>query len=545
MDILRLLWSFYKWRIVVFLMMLFIVNILDVVSVVLVIPLLLNQVGSGSYEINFLRTFSALNIERFSNYEIFFIILTLFLLKGALYVLLSTKSTSYRLSFITSSRNKLLDSVAYRIMMDPSFSNGRAMYLLNENLLNANQAIILSTLVLNSVATALVASILLFQTSSILFIVSIVFLLINFPFQYIIGKINRRFSEFLNAQRIDANGIIIYILNNLRYLILTNSIKNEFTHFKRVTYGLLKEEVLHSRRTSTMKVIKELLGLLMIFLVIYMLKNDIVDVSDVLVGLVLMYKFFDGSVQARLEYNNTLVYSKDYMDLKESLKKAHEGSRSVNILRWEEKLELIDVTVCFDDRETILNRLNLEIEYGQFVLIKGQSGSGKSTLLQIIACQQIYTDGKVIVDKRLLDKSKFYKLDGLGYVPQEVYFKQGTLFDLLTEGRPVELSNIEELINELGLSEFLKSLPNGLNTFIADNGSNLSGGQKQRLLLLRELLKKPRILFLDECTSALDRRSEDLVVSCLKRNKSNITIIAISHNNKLDLLADRIITLGK
>jgi len=525
-------------------MMLVVLNILDIFSVILVLPLLLNQISEGSYEINFLKTFSWLNIEVFSSGELFLIVVALFLLKGFIYILFSTKSTSYRLSFITSSRKKLLVSVAFRMMKDSTFSHGRALYLLNENLLNANQAIILSTLVLNGAATALVAAIILLQTSPILFIISILFLLINLPFQHFVGKINRRYSEFLNIKRIESNSIIIYILNNLKYLLFTNSIHIEFSIFKRVVFGLLKEEIQHSFRTSVMKVVKELIGLSMIFVVIYMLANDIVSLGDVLIGLILMYKFFDSAVQARNEYNNSLVYNQDYLDLKKNLNEVQEGHGTVEVVQLKEKLELLDVSLHFENREPILNQLNIKVETGQFVLIKGQSGSGKSTLMQIIACQQIYTAGMLIVDNKPLDKTKFYTLDGVGYVPQEVYFKQDTLFALLTEGRSVESSSIEALICELGLNDFLSSLPNGLKTVIADNGNNLSGGQKQRLLLIRELLKKPKILLLDECTSALDSLSEDLVVSCLERIKCDLTIFAISHNNKLDRLADKIIELG-
>jgi len=182
--------------------------------------------------------------------------------------------------------------------------------------------------------------------------------------------------------------------------------------------------------------------------------------------------------------------------------------------------------VSFDyDQNRILNEISFKINKNDRVLISGESGSGKSTLLNLILGIVEPKDGSVFYNGKELNqirKNQFFKYS---FVFQENIFFEGTLIENIDVNSEIaDHSEIKSLMIKLGLGKFI----NKLYTFnIGDNGSLLSIGEKQRFALIRAVLQKPEILFLDEFTSALDYESENIVYNFL--NHLELTIIFISH----------------
>ncbi|KAJ6091883.1 hypothetical protein N7467_003852 [Penicillium canescens] len=181
----------------------------------------------------------------------------------------------------------------------------------------------------------------------------------------------------------------------------------------------------------------------------------------------------------------------------------------------------------------VLHGLDLNIKPGQFAALVGPSGAGKSTIISLV--ERLYTpeSGTVEVDGRDIAHGDISFRDSVAYVPQQSVMFEGTIrFNLALGARPghtVSQAEIEEACQLANIHETIMQLPEGYDTPCGPNGDRLSGGQKQRLAIARALIRKPKLLLLDESTSALDAESERLLQDGLEKATKNMTVIAIAH----------------
>lgn len=199
------------------------------------------------------------------------------------------------------------------------------------------------------------------------------------------------------------------------------------------------------------------------------------------------------------------------------------------------------------EKPTIEN-LSLSIPFGQTVAIVGSSGAGKSTLVDLILGYQRPTSGQVFISG-VEPRMSFQIWPGeVSYVPQKVSLYTGSIYSNIAIGDSDEPNTqrravVESLLTQVGLGEFLKGLPRGLDTQVSEFGSNLSGGQSQRIGIARALLSNPKILVLDESTSSLDAASEDEIMQLLLSQKGKKTMIFVAHRLSTIRTADRILFL--
>jgi ABC-type multidrug transport system fused ATPase/permease subunit len=206
-------------------------------------------------------------------------------------------------------------------------------------------------------------------------------------------------------------------------------------------------------------------------------------------------------------------------------------------------LDLVDVSFKYESSEKfILKNVNLQVKPGDMVGIIGSSGAGKSTLLNIILGLLTPSHGKVIVDNTEISTNLRSWHQLIGYAPQDSFLIKGSIAEniILSRGFDISYFKLNNLAGLTQLEEFISSLPNGFEESINSLGTNLSGGQKQRLSLARALYKNPRILILDEITSALDSKTEDKLISQIANIKKSFTIIVISHRPQILELCNRI-----
>ncbi|MCH2197051.1 peptidase domain-containing ABC transporter [Kordia sp.] len=221
-----------------------------------------------------------------------------------------------------------------------------------------------------------------------------------------------------------------------------------------------------------------------------------------------------------------------------ALEKEETGNESLSNF---ESLEIKNLSFRFVGRKQLLKNINLTIEKNQCVAVVGESGCGKSTLGQIIQKFYHFENGTIIINKSFpLTEIKTKDWRSLiGVIPQEITLFSGNVLDNIALGQEASFEDIHAFIKEYGFEDFIKSLPQGYATILGESGINLSGGQKQILALIRVLYKKPQLLILDEFTSAMDRKTEYFVLQLLKRLKTEISIIFISHRlHSLKHIAD-------
>ncbi|KAG9554844.1 ABC multidrug transporter SitT, partial [Aureobasidium melanogenum] len=183
----------------------------------------------------------------------------------------------------------------------------------------------------------------------------------------------------------------------------------------------------------------------------------------------------------------------------------------------------------------VMNGLNIDIKPGQFAALVGPSGAGKSTVISLVERLYVPQSGSVLIDGLDVTKTRDTSFrDSIALVPQEnVLFEGSVEFNIGLGARPGHTVSKKEIIEACKLAnvhDVIAALPDGYDTLCGPNGNQFSGGQKQRLSIARALVRDPKLLILDESTSALDAESERLLQEGLDKTKAKgITVIAIAH----------------
>lgn len=199
------------------------------------------------------------------------------------------------------------------------------------------------------------------------------------------------------------------------------------------------------------------------------------------------------------------------------------------------------------EKENVLKNFSIKVPKGKTVALVGQSGSGKSTIANLLTRFYDVNEGNILIDNINIKDLDIHSLrDLLGLVTQDSILFNDTIKNNLLIGK--ENATEQQIIESLKIAnawEFIKDLPNGIETNVGDAGNNFSGGQKQRLSIARAVLKNPPIMILDEATSALDTESERLVQVALENMMKNRTSIVIAHRLSTIQNADNIIVMSR
>jgi ATP-binding cassette, subfamily B, bacterial PglK len=189
-----------------------------------------------------------------------------------------------------------------------------------------------------------------------------------------------------------------------------------------------------------------------------------------------------------------------------------------------------------DSQDLIIDNLNLKISAGDYIGIFGKSGCGKSTFVDLFSGLLTPNDGNIVCNNKDISSIKTIWKKKIGYVPQSIYLNNETIKENVAFGEKFENINekkVLESIKKSSLDDYVKSLPEGINAIVGENGVNLSGGQIQRLGIARALYRDPEILIFDESTNSLDAETEDKFMKVVSRIKDNKIVIFISHQKKI------------
>ena len=202
-------------------------------------------------------------------------------------------------------------------------------------------------------------------------------------------------------------------------------------------------------------------------------------------------------------------------------------------LEVHEEIRLTDVTYAYPNTDKLIfDHAELVIPVGKSVGIVGTTGAGKSTVVDIMLGLLKLQSGKILADG--VDVMTNYRgwLKNIGYIPQMSYMLDGTIRKNVAFGVPddqISEERVWEVLREAQLDEFVKGLPEGINTTIGERGIRLSGGQRQRISIARALYDDPRILILDEATSAVDNDTEAAIMESINRFQGKKTLLIIAH----------------
>ena len=291
------------------------------------------------------------------------------------------------------------------------------------------------------------------------------------------------------------------------------------------------------REAASRQLLKQLQEpILVIFLLtgFYFLSQVLgMPVGEVLVMGLVIDRFVKtiGRVQSQLQdarIAEVAYYNVDDMITSaEEERERHVGTRTAE---FEQGCRFQNVSFSYGDKK-VLDRLNITIPANQLSLLIGPSGAGKTTITDLLIGLYQPDSGEVLIDDvdlRELDIASWRNL--IGYVPQELILLHDSIHMNVTLGDPsIAAEEVEEALRLAGAWDFVAKLPEGTMTLVGEKGSKLSGGQRQRIAIARAMVKKPKLLILDEVTSALDQESERAICDNVKALAGKVTVLAVSH----------------
>lgn len=192
-----------------------------------------------------------------------------------------------------------------------------------------------------------------------------------------------------------------------------------------------------------------------------------------------------------------------------------------------------------------LDQVSFEIKAGQTLGIIGTTGSGKSTIANLLMRMYDPSEGEILIDGKDIRR---YNISGLrrqiGFVPQDVFLFSDTISNNIAFGLDhADQTMIEKAAKDADVYQNIIDFPKGFETMLGERGITLSGGQKQRVSIARAIAKEPKILILDDCLSAVDTKTENSILTALRKIMENRTSVIISHRVSSAKLADHIIVL--
>ncbi|MDJ0862486.1 MAG: ABC transporter ATP-binding protein [Gammaproteobacteria bacterium] len=321
----------------------------------------------------------------------------------------------------------------------------------------------------------------------------------------------------------------------------------------RMLFQMLEKKVVQWRSVSRKQVINKearrgvqeiLLALLLgtgAYLALVVWTVPVVEL--IVVGIVLS-RAVRGVGKIQAQYQDVVVHEAPFLELQEFIREVHAaaepnpGERPAHFAR---SCALENVTFSYG-RGPVLNAVNVEVPVGEITVLTGPSGAGKTTISDLILGLHRPQGGRVMIDDVPLDEIELENWRKLiGYVPQELVLFHDTIFANIQLGEPsVETDDVERALAMAGAMEFVSKLPDGIFTVVGDAGSRLSGGQRQRIALARAIVTNPRLLVLDEVTSALDPETELMMCANVKRLSKDRAVLAITHRPAFLDIADSV-----
>ncbi|ADZ90523.1 ABC transporter ATP-binding protein [Marinomonas mediterranea] len=370
--------------------------------------------------------------------------------------------------------------------------------------------------------------------------------------------INKQALQSGNQHLVSNKGIFQLITEQLASLKMIKSYSNEdYCIDKLGDLGhQLADQNLKIQRVNAITQWIYLVGAVIIFSILFYFSFEIfaIPISALLLLLIVFSRLLPQISNLQRTFQQLLHHVPSFADIKsitndclthqESLCSSQELPIQLN-----KRIVVESVTYQYAGKtEAIIDDLSFTIPVNQTVALIGPSGVGKSTTADIISGLLIPNSGKVYIDDVALDSSSSQSWrQNIAYVTQEVYLFNESIKDNLSWSYRETITD-QEIWKALQLAaadEFVRSLPDQLDTIVGDRGIRLSGGERQRLALARALLSKPQLLILDEATSALDYKNELKIQEALESLHGRLTVLIIAHRETTIKHADIKIDLGR
>jgi ATP-binding cassette subfamily C protein len=274
-----------------------------------------------------------------------------------------------------------------------------------------------------------------------------------------------------------------------------------------------------------------------------------VPVSELLVVGVLLFQAVSSVGRMQRQFQKAVLYEAPYWAMRQLIDEADSAREPTSGTAPPTLAQgcRFDAVSFGYGSENVLEQISMDIPAGGLTVITGTSGAGKTTLTDLLLGFYQPRSGRVLIDGKSLTDVDLQAWRGMvGYVPQELILFHDTVLANVTLGDP-RLGEAEAgaALRAAGAWEFVAALPEGLDSIVGEKGAKLSGGQRQRIALARALAGRPKLLILDEVTSALDPKTEADICRNIDALDDGMTILAITHREAWTDIADRTYRLDR
>lgn len=525
-------------------------GVLEVASLAFLIPLI-SLVLNPSDNIEIIKV---LGLDTFSDSEkiviIFSIFITIIILKGIFIYFVSRFTFSTALEIKVSLQNKLFKNYLEKNYLSHLHSNS-ANYLRNITTechqIEGRFIMPGLTLMAEVLPVVFIVGFLIYLNPLGVFIAFIIFSLSG----YLITKITSKYLKEYGKEQIKSDGMQIKIakeaFSSLKEITLykkEEKISNIYNSYTEKSANLISNALALGQIP---KFILEIIGLLTISLIAYISFTKGASANEVLIELAV----FMGAIVKLLPSANRIVMNlqslshakpaiENILIELESFEETSNFEDTLNISNFK-SMEFSNVSFKYSEKDKyVLTNVNLQINKGDIIGLRGESGSGKSTLINLTLGLLDCTEGQIVINNTDMQNCKKIWQDKLSYVPQDVVLFDDTLKNnIMFYQDDILEENIIEILKKLKLENFIDRL----DMIIGEGGSSLSGGQKQRIGIARALARKPEFIIFDEATSALDNVTEQEINKLIKEISKNVTVLIIAHKNSALKICDKVYTI--
>lgn len=391
---------------------------------------------------------------------------------------------------------------------------------------------ILPRLVTNIVLVTALTGYVFYQNAHLAIYFFFIVPLLAIPVNYLSTKM-KRYSHRSQESNSDMTARLSEIFNNIEVIKSSHAQEYELGRFKRESekvFGYLMKQNAVSMMSSP---VAEIIGSFALALVVYMGAGEVME-SNMTVG-----DFFAFMAALAMLYSPVKILSRIHTKIQDavaaferidSLLSREAGVEEGDMMAGDmERVEFRGVSLKYGDK-TALEDIDLVAKRGGVYALVGDSGAGKSSLINLLVRFYEPTEGRIEIDG--IDMRRYSLgslLSKMAYVTQRIFIFNDTIANNVAYSSPMDREKVVEALRKAHAWDFVKELPDGIDTVLDEFGVNLSGGQRQRIALARAIYKNPAILILDEATSALDNKSERAIQDALEALKEDMITFVVAH----------------
>lgn len=521
----------------------FILNILEIFSLALIIPVVHVIFFDQSPNLSLSKISEQINFS-ISSTQIFYSFVIVYVIKLIITFLIN----KYREGFTFKLNYELSGKLLKLYLSQPLYffkqkNSSELLKNLNAETWGASGGAIRPYVVLLSEIMLVV--VLMFFLLKLYFIYTLFFILFISIFSYLFFKLYKKKINLYSKSRVVAEE------KTLRSYVESIGAIKEIKIFEKIDFFMKNFNKNKSKENEVRKKVEILATLprifyefiLIIILVVFFILSYFLDFNSsnistmataffaVSLRLIPSFTRINQSIQSCNMYMVSLKILEDEFN---NLDKAYVDSKNINKLKFSKEIKLERINFSYNNK-TIFQNFNYSIQKGDYIGISGRSGSGKSTLVNLLVGFEKPQSGKILSDNININDNILGWYKNFGYVYQSNFFLNETIEKNITlsdkSTLDFEKRKIEQILINLNLEKFI---PKMSTQNIGERGSKLSEGERQRLALARVLFKDITILILDEATSNLDKKNEDLILDQIKKmNKDGMTLIHISHDENV------------